>query len=116
MNDRGAKVCVYMAANAIEGNLIRGLLESDGIAVELRGEHLVAYPGVPRVSETRVYVASHQQQAARVLIEAYERRNAEQRQWRCEGCGESNTAAFEICWQCRSPRPEARDGSPASEG
>ncbi len=107
MSDHSAKVCVYMAANAIEGNLIRGLLESEGIGVELRGEHLVAYPGVPRASETRVYVQAAQQAAARALIRDYERRSAEQRQWRCEECGETNAAAFEICWQCRGPRPES---------
>ena len=115
MSDPGTKVCVYMAANAIEGNLIRGLLESEGIGVELRGEHLVAYPGVPRASETRVYVQAAQQAAARAVIRDYEQRNAEQRQWRCGQCGETNTAAFEICWQCRGPRPEPEGHRPATQ-
>ncbi len=95
-----------MAANAIEGNLIRGLLQSEDIDVELRGENLVAYPGVPRASETRVYVPAAQQAAARSVIRRYEARNSEQRQWRCPGCGETNTAAFETCWQCRGPMPD----------
>lgn len=107
MSDGSTRICIYMAANAIEGNLIRGLLESDGIDVELRGENLVAYPGVPRVSETRVYVLASQQVAARSVISRYEQRNAEQKRWRCPGCGESNTAAFETCWQCRGPMPDS---------
>ena len=106
MDDSSTKICIYMAANAIEGNLIRGLLESENIAVELRGENLVAYPGVPRASETRVYVSAHEQAAARAIIRRYEQRNAEQRRWRCDNCGETNTAAFETCWQCRGPMPE----------
>ena len=95
-----------MAANAIEGNLIRGLLQSEGIEVELHGDQLTAYPGVPRISETRIFVRPEQRAAAQAAIRLYERRGAEQRQWRCDSCGESNTAAFETCWQCQRPSPE----------
>ena len=109
MSSESTKVCIYTAANAIEGNLVRGLLQSDGIDVELRGEHLVAYPGVPKISETRVYVPVHQQASARAIIRQYESRNAEQKQWRCEACNETNTAAFEICWNCGAPMPDKLD-------
>lgn len=107
-NDRtqAGKICVYMAANAIEGNLIRGLLESEGIEVELYGDQMTAYPGIPRVSETRVFVRPAQRAAAQAAIRQYEQRGAEQRHWRCRQCGESNTAAFETCWQCQGPSPE----------
>lgn len=102
------KTCVYQAANAVEGNLIRGLLESEGISVELRGEALGgAYPGVPRVSETRVYVATRHQEAARTIIERYEQDAAARGVWHCGSCGEHNSAAFEICWQCGSADPTA---------
>ena len=26
--------------------------------------------------------------------------------WQCEGCGEENGAAFDICWKCGRQRPE----------
>lgn len=104
--DGDARICVYQAPDPIEGNLIRGLLESSGIDVELRGEHLAgAYPGVPRVSETRLFVRPHQQAQARQVVRDYERRHREQRHWTCARCGEANTAAFETCWQCQSAAP-----------
>ena len=101
------RICVYQAPDPIEGNLIRGLLESAGIDVELRGELLSgAYPGVPRVSETRLFVRPHQRDAARRVVKDYEKRHAQQRHWTCERCGEANTAAFETCWQCQSAGPD----------
>ena len=30
--------------------------------------------------------------------------------WRCDHCGEPNTAAFELCWQCQSDRHSGRGG------
>lgn len=101
------RVCVYSAPDPIEGNLIRGLLESSGIDVELRGEALAgAYPGIPRVSETRIFVPPRQRDAARAVMREYESRRAEQRHWTCDRCGEANTAAFETCWQCQSAGPD----------
>ena len=26
--------------------------------------------------------------------------------WRCQHCGESNEASFEVCWQCHTEKPE----------
>lgn len=108
MSPTGAsRICVYLAPNAIEGNLIRGLLESSGIEVELRGEALGgAYPGIPKVSETRVFVAPRFLDRAKDIIRMYETRNAESRHWTCTQCGESNTAAFETCWQCQGASPD----------
>ncbi len=100
------RICVYHAPDPIEGNLIRGLLESSGIDVELRGEALAgAYPGIPKISETRVFVAPERREEAKRIIVRYETRNAQSRHWTCAQCGEANTAAFETCWQCQSASP-----------
>lgn len=102
-----SRICVYNARDPIEGNLIRGLLESAGIEVELRGEALSgAYPGIPKVSETRLFVVPGVRDEAHAIIEQYESRNAQTRHWTCASCGESNTAAFETCWQCQTAAPD----------
>ncbi|MFK7885766.1 MAG: DUF2007 domain-containing protein [Gammaproteobacteria bacterium] len=105
--NRDSRICVYNARDPIEGNLIRGLLESSGIDVELRGEALSgAYPGIPKVSETRLFVVPQLRDEAKAIITEYESRNAQGRHWTCTTCGESNTAAFETCWQCQNAAPE----------
>lgn len=102
-----ARVCVYRAPNPVEGNLIRGLLESSGIDVELRGEALAgAYPGVPLVADTRVFVRPGNQAEAKRVIAEYESRSARTQHWTCSHCGEANTAAFETCWQCQHASPD----------
>jgi hypothetical protein len=102
-----SRICIYLAPDPIEGNLIRGLLESSGIEVELRGEALSgAYPGIPKISETRVFVAPRFRDKAKDIIRVYETRNAQGRHWTCSKCGESNTAAFETCWQCQGASPD----------
>ena len=101
-----SRICVYNAHDPVEGNLIRGLLESAGIKVELTGEALAgAYPGIPKVSETRVFVAPSSRDEAKRIIETYEARNAAGKHWTCAQCGEANTAAFETCWQCQTASP-----------
>ena len=102
-----ARICVYRAPNPIEGNLIRGLLESSGIDAELRGEQMSSvYPGLSDIADTRVFVAPRFEARARRIIDDYEARTAKGRHWTCAHCGESNTAAFETCWQCQHASPD----------
>ncbi|MEM6638458.1 MAG: DUF2007 domain-containing protein [Pseudomonadota bacterium] len=104
---RDTRICVHRAANLIEGNLIRGLLESSGIEVELRGGALsAAYPGVAEISDTRVFVTPVNEIRAKKIIEEYESRTAQGKRWTCSHCGEANTAAFETCWQCQQASPD----------
>lgn len=106
-----SRICVYRAPNLIEGNLIRGLLESSGIEVELRGEALSsAYPGVAEISDTRVFVTPREEARAKAIIDDYHSRSAQGQRWTCAQCGEANTAAFETCWQCGHAAPDLPKG------
>ena len=100
-------VCVHRMTNPIEANLIKGLLEQQGIQVEISGEGLVgAYAGVPRVCDVRLLVPPGQRQQALSVIEGYEAAKGEPddgRHWVCAGCGEQNASNFEICWNCGVP-------------
>lgn len=107
MAERTRVVCVHRMTNPIEANLLKGLLEQQGIRVEITGESLVgAYAGVPRVCDVRLMVPPGQRHQALAVISRYETAKGEPddgRQWTCAGCGEQNASNFEICWQCGHP-------------
>ena len=107
MAEQARVVCVHRMTNPIEANLLKGLLEQQGIQVEITGESLVgAYSGVPRVCDVRLLVPPGQRQHALSVIEGYEAAKGEPddgRHWICDGCGEQNASNFEICWQCGLP-------------
>ena len=93
-------VCVRRYSSPIEANIVRGLIEEAGIAVQLEGEALVgAYAGVPKVGDVRLLVRAGDEARARDLIESYEQRENGP-EWICDSCGESNGVCFEVCWQC----------------
>ena len=102
-------VCVHRGTDPIEANLLRGLLESEGIPVQITGENLVgAYSGVPKACEVRVLVPGTRRHAAEAVMARYRRDGAEQEpDWLCGACGEANAPAFEICWQCGEGRGAA---------
>lgn len=99
-------ICVFRAQHTVEANLIRGLLESEGIPVDVAGNGLVgAYPGL-EWTKIRIYVAPERQVQAKALIEDWDRSHPVEKAWLCRGCGESNAATFEFCWQCsEAPQP-----------
>jgi hypothetical protein len=93
-------VCARRFASPIEANIVRGLIEGAGIAVQLDGESLVgAYAGVPKVGDVRLMVREADLDAVGRILEAYEQRESEP-EWTCQACGETNGGRFEVCWQC----------------
>lgn len=93
-------VCARRFASPIEANIVRGLIERAGIAVQLDGESLVgAYAGVPKVGDVRLMVSAADLDAVARILEAYEQRDSEP-EWTCPACGETNGGRFEVCWQC----------------
>lgn len=94
-------VCVRRGTDPIEANLLKGLLESEGIPATVTGADLVGgYSGVPRVCDIRLLVPQRYREGAVAVLAAYERRRPAGAEWRCTGCGEHNAASFETCWSC----------------
>jgi hypothetical protein len=90
---------VMTVNHAAEAQLIRGLLQAEGIAVEIRGEGLshvwiLQDPQVPRALE---------------ILDCYSREpSAPGRQggvWLCPGCGAEHGPEFQGCWHCGTLRP-----------
>ncbi|UXI02780.1 DUF2007 domain-containing protein [Photobacterium sp. TY1-4] len=96
---------VYQATNNLEAHSLKGMLEHAQIEVALSGENLAAAAGeLPAdVLQVSLWVPAAQADRARALLKAYE--SAGEREWCCPTCGELNSGAFEICWQCGETQP-----------
>lgn len=101
----GPWIKVYDAANNLEAHSIKGMLESEHIEVQLRGESLASAAGeLPAdVLQVGIWVREEQASSARRRVEQYE--NAVYCDWQCPCCAEQNEGQFEICWQCGHEKP-----------
>lgn len=93
-----------------EGNLLqahtwKGLLQTCGICVELKGEALLGGVGeLPvDVQNVELWVAEAELIQAQGILESM---NVEGPQWQCVQCHEMNEANFELCWQCSGSKVE----------
>lgn len=96
-----------------EGNLLqahtwKGLLETCGICVALRGETLLGGVGeLPvDVQNVELWVAEAELSQAQGVLAAM---NVEGPQWQCVQCHEMNDANFELCWHCSGEKSEAHN-------
>ena len=102
------RVCIFQAANAIEANVVKGLLLGEGIDTTLQGEHLTGAMGeLPPTDLTiGVWISQIKSAPAQTIInqyvEAQKAANNSANDWVCASCGEKNSSNFEICWQCQT--------------
>jgi len=92
----------YSAQNAIEANLLKGLLELNSIMVMLNGESLAGALGEIPIDQTEVKILVpqiKQRQAQKILLE-YQFKQQESEDWQCANCEEFNGCGFEVCWSC----------------
>ncbi|BAJ01550.1 putative signal transducing protein [Shewanella violacea] len=77
----------------------KGLLETSGITVELRGEALLGGTGDLPVDlqNVQLWVSESKYELAKVQLLDL---NAEAPQWRCIKCHGMNESSLDLCWQC----------------
>ena len=98
-------VCVHRGTDPIEANLLKGLLDSEGVPAVVTGAGLVgAYSGVPKVCDVRLLVPERFRDQAAGVLERYQQERSAGGEWTCAGCGEVNAATFESCWACGRER------------
>jgi hypothetical protein len=100
---------IYSARHPTEAHLLKGILESYGIACEVKGESLYgARGGVPITSDTdpSVWICDDSQWTeATAIVREFENPEAADREtWVCESCGEESEGQFTECWNCGRPR------------
>lgn len=100
---------VHVARHAPEAHLVKGFLESNGIAAVVRGEYLTSGWGELPADVCSVWVAedADYERAAALLVafftgEAARRHRAEA--WSCPHCGERLEGQFTECWKCGAAR------------
>ncbi len=84
----------------------KNLLESEGIACELRNEHLGSVMGeVPFVEVwPQLWVVNDLDfDRARQLLSDAAMSESPDEAWTCRHCGESNEGQFAACWNCTKP-------------
>ena len=104
---------LHAARHAVEAHLIRGFLVSQGIAAEVRGEHLASGWGELPVDVCSVWVSDDAQYARadallREFLTGSLARKYGGQAWTCGQCGEKLEGQFTACWSCgaaRSPSP-----------
>jgi hypothetical protein len=102
---------LHIARHATEAHLIRGYLESQGIAALVRGEYLTGGIGELPADVCKVWVADDREfaRAQEVLghfLQGDAARAHAHERWHCARCGEDIEGQFTDCWNCGSPRPE----------
>lgn len=94
--------------NLLQAHTWKGLLETAGINVDLKGEALLGGIGELPVDlqAVELWVENEHLKHAQALLDAL---NVEQPKWQCVQCSEVNEGSFELCWQCSSPRSESHN-------
>ncbi|MCC2658024.1 MAG: hypothetical protein K0Q76_3132 [Panacagrimonas sp.] len=94
---------VYLAADPIEAEIVRNMLESERIPADVLGSLLWSGRGdLAADAYPRVVVRDPRDEArATEVLDAYRSRNAaEVAPWTCGGCGEHVPGNFAACWAC----------------
>lgn len=98
---------VFIAYTSIEAHLVRGLLESEGIAAEVHEDMVNILGELPLTPENlpSVWVEEHDAARADGIVRDFQSGRVEKGEaWRCE-CGETLDAQFTACWRCDRRRP-----------
>ena len=101
---------VHVARHAPEAHLVRGFLESNGIAAVVRGEFLTSGWGELPVDVCGVWIAEDgDYERATTLLRSVLRGDAARefrgQGWRCPQCGEQLEGQFTDCWNCSARKP-----------
>ena len=107
---------VYSAQHPTEAYYVKGLLESQGISCDVRGDALFSARGeLPVTTETAPSIWIFDESRfgeAREIIKDYECSLKEDTShdpgWICQSCGEESEAQFTECWRCLEPRSTAQ--------
>jgi hypothetical protein len=103
---------VFIARHSAEAHFVRGLLETEGIQAEVRGEDLSGVRGgvpiTPDTSPAVWIVEDSEAEQAGALVKRYETgtglESASSSSWQCSRCGEQVEGQFTSCWKCGTDR------------
>lgn len=97
---------IYTDSNRFLVSNAKNIVENAGIAVSLKNEYAAGGAGELSAIDSwlELWVVNDKdcEKATRLLASTQE---CSEKDWVCTGCNESNSGAFEICWNCLLPSP-----------
>jgi hypothetical protein len=101
---------IHVAKHAPEAHLVKGFLESNGVAAVVRGDYLQGGWGELPVDLCAVWITDDAQyERANALLIAFLHgdfaKDFQGKNWRCPECGEQLEGQFTACWKCGTRRP-----------
>jgi hypothetical protein len=102
---------VFVAQHPTEAHFLKGLLESNGIRSEVRGEALFGVRGEIPFTEAfpEIWVLNDDQVGEALNVLRNRSRESDEvdelQLWRCSNCGETLESQFTACWSCNTDRP-----------
>ncbi|MES9992352.1 MAG: DUF2007 domain-containing protein [Candidatus Thiodiazotropha sp.] len=103
---------LYQAAHRVEAQMLKDYLDLQGIETVIVGDYLSGAVGeLPAdIFPTLWVLEEGDLERAKQLTERFFHRSAMAGEaWRCDVCGESIEAGFELCWNCGSPNPNDKE-------
>jgi hypothetical protein len=97
---------LHSSLDGMEIHNLANVLESSGIACEVRGEYRRAVIGTVPIYEGLIELwiqDDSQEELARQVLSSAHPPGGEA--WGCPRCGESIDAEFDRCWSCQTDRP-----------
>jgi hypothetical protein len=105
---------VHKTSDRTVAQLLRGLLESQGVPAIVEGEHLSALEGqLPAGASAEYHVSivdDEQLPRASIVVRRWledQSRHMPATGWTCGTCGEGHEAQFRSCWRCGADRDAA---------
>ena len=98
---------IYIARDITHAGIVRGMLETNGIAVTVRGADLFGVRGmIPIAPDTApsLWVEESDYERAKALIEAAEEPRPDAAPWSCRACSETVDPELGQCWRCGALR------------
>lgn len=94
---------IFSHENRMVATNIKNILEANEIPVMLKNEFASSAIGEisPFDSWIEVWIKNESDLSrAKEIVDNIQNEHGED--WSCQGCGEENGAAFQVCWNCQS--------------
>ncbi len=108
------KLFTFNIGRSPEAELLKGLLDEEGITFMMRNEQLATALGEIPITECypEVWILREEDfQKAKVVLEGWLNPQSPIRgSWVCSGCGEKMEEQFTSCWKCGNERQEPGPG------
>jgi hypothetical protein len=94
---------VFVATSEAQAKVVRDLLWSHGLDVELTGTWRAALRGMLPLAETTVTIeafSDEDAERARAVLATIDLEPQSEGEWQCPRCGESVPGEFASCWKC----------------